>query len=159
MGSWSYEILGNDDIFDFLNNFIYICASDLTDEEYERFGEFEKFEDIPLIDRQYVIENNYDKLVKAVKDDPRMDGFIALGVFITQNGAKLTKQVKQLILNNVVDEDDQFYDLSGWETRKKHLDDFRKIISEYDGSPHEYKSTSLFETLSDHVKKLRRFKE
>jgi len=94
--------LGNDDIFDYLNNFIYICATDLTKDEYERFGEFEKFEDMPIIDRKYVIKNNYDKLVKAVKNDPRMDGFIALGVFITQNGAKLTEKVRQFILNKVV---------------------------------------------------------
>ncbi|MHA2180588.1 MAG: hypothetical protein ACXAAH_04100 [Promethearchaeota archaeon] len=155
MGSWSYCILGNDDIYDYLNAFIYTCASNLTEKEYEDFGDIEKFEDVPLKYRKYVIDKNINNLINLVKEDPRIDGYLALGVFITQNGATLTDDVKQFILENVIDEDDRFFDTSGWEQRKKHLADFREKIKNYSGEPQEYESKGLFETISNHIKKLR----
>ena len=70
MGSWSYCILGNDDIYDYLGSFVYTCASNLTEKEYEDFGDFEKFEDVPLEHRKYVIDKNLNNLVTIVKEDP-----------------------------------------------------------------------------------------
>jgi len=102
LGSWNYNILGNDDIYDYLGSFIYTCASDLTEKEYEAFGEYGKFEDLPLIDRKYIINKSIDKLRTIVKEDPRMDGFLALGVFITQNGATLTLDFSEWFRNELI---------------------------------------------------------
>ena len=101
MGSWNYTLLANDDAMDFMGSFIYTCASNLSDKEYERFGKFDDFKDLPLEDRQYIINKNFDKLLTVVKEDGRMDGYITLGVFIMENGAILSKDDKTFILKNL----------------------------------------------------------
>ena len=97
MGSWSYFILGNDDIYDYLSSFIVTCASNLTEKEYEDFGKFENFQDLPLLDRKYVIDKNLGNLVALVKEDPRMDGFLALGVIFDLKWEKMQERLLKVI--------------------------------------------------------------
>ncbi len=153
MGTWSYTILGNDDAMDFWGIFVYTCANNLNKKEYEEFGEIDNFEDIPLEDRQYIINKNFDKLLSIVKKDGSIDGYLTLGVFITENGGVLSQDDKSIILENIKDSEDKFFGGTGWSKRKKCFDEFRQKIINYDGEPQKFTHIGLFEKVLNHLER------
>lgn len=146
--TWSYTILGNSTGSKIYGAFIDIIIASLTPEEINNLSKI-------LTKDKYLkdyIEKCYDTLVSyAFKTESRL-GFQALGVFLMKHGAKMTTNLKKLVLkySKWKDECRQFNYKKDRAERKKFLFDFREKVLLYETG----KKTKVFnETVEDIAEK------
>ncbi|HDZ18495.1 MAG TPA: hypothetical protein ENH75_09405 [archaeon] len=129
--TWSYSILGNDLAMDFFYDYIKILGDYLTHDEKEQYPN-ETPEDL----QKTLIERSYEHLVDHAHKQKSRLAFIVLGDLMMSYRAKMTEDLKQLILeySDWKYEKEQLKNKKDRIERKRFLNEFRKKIKEYDGT-------------------------
>ena len=124
--------MGNEKAWDFWHDFFSLCQDHKTSEEYEKYPS-----KLPKKLRSYLIcklvERCYDEIVgMALTKNSRL-AFQVLGYFLLSYGAKMTEDVRILILKNSrwVDDRRQLKDKKDRTERRKYLFGFREEIMKY----------------------------
>ncbi|MFX1409584.1 MAG: hypothetical protein ACFFA6_04480 [Promethearchaeota archaeon] len=129
--TWSYCILGNDDAMLYLNKYVDITTKDVPHNIFKKYSQ-------GLPDELYheLIKNSYDQLFDYAYNQKSRLAFLVLGVFLMLHKAKLTEELRQIILNysDWKYEEKQLKKKEYRAERKYFLADFRKKIKEYDGT-------------------------
>ena len=130
--TWAYTITGNIKAEVFFWAFLKIIYNFLTKKEVERYDGINEF--IPYELHREIINNRcYEDLVEfASRQDSRL-AFMVLGVVIMKYGAKMTEELRELILkySDWSFERDQLENKRDRQERKKFLLDFREKIKDY----------------------------
>lgn len=129
--TWSYSILGNDLAMDFFFNYIKILSDYLTSEEKEQYPK-----ETPDYLQKILIERSYEHLIDDAHRQKSRLAFIVLGDFVMSYGAKMTEDLKQLILeySDWKYEKEQLKNKKDRVERKKFLTEFREKIKGYNGT-------------------------
>jgi hypothetical protein len=118
-------------------NIMHDCASS---EEIDKFNNLvrvkrdQNFQSKILLNfNRYLIERCYKELVSKAKEIGSRYAFQALGIFLMENGAKMTDEIRRLILENSRWRDERNKNLSRQEKikRRKDLINFQAKILEY----------------------------
>lgn len=128
MYTWSYTIMGNEKAWEFWDRFFDLCHDHLTDEEVYKYPE-----NLPNEILCILVERCYKELIGLAFLQKSRLSFQVLGYFLMSYGAKMTEDVKKLILKNSQWKDDRTFlkDKKDRLERKKYLFDFRKKILNY----------------------------
>ncbi len=149
MGWWSATVMGGDTPCDYIYDLERAAGLDSMDE------------DLKQADVKKAINKNLDKVFKAAKkmddEDDGTDyaGIMAqvLGYFIITNGAKMTDEIRQFVIDGIK-KDDWAKDDS---ERKKFMTHFKGQISRYKNAGSErgvrVAHEGLFEAMAKHIKK------
>ncbi|MFX0022513.1 MAG: hypothetical protein ACFE9S_09295 [Candidatus Hermodarchaeota archaeon] len=130
--TWSYSILGCDEAMDYFYEYTKMIRKALTQDESEKYPGGK----IPYDFKKTLIERSYERLLNyAYKQKSRL-AFIVLGENIMTYRAKMTEDLRNLILkySDWKYEKDQLENEEDRLERKHFLDDFREKIKNYDGS-------------------------
>jgi len=169
---WSYTIKGSLRAIYFYEDFEKICLDAMNDKEEQEFwrnnislqdalkirlGEEtteirNKKNKISQIMRS-LIDRCYDTLVSFVRDQNSRLAYLVLGVFLMEDGGKMTDELKEIILrySDWEYERHQFKILEEEELRKNYLFEFRKKIMEYiPGVPTSVTERTLSDVYADH---------
>jgi hypothetical protein len=129
MGAWSETIMGNDSVLDEVYEVEDICGGTVTKKS---------------------MEANMDKFIKAVKENEDNHYFLhAVGAKILETGSMLPDIIKESVVIACKDEIEE--GCGSWsepEKRKFFLNDFINLLEEYDGTPTELESESLFDKIA-----------
>ncbi len=149
MGWWAFTIMGGDTPCDYYYDYEVIAKINTDDEDRCSNAVIKA-----AINKH--LKKLYAHAKKLVKSD--RDGIAAqvLGVFIATHGAKMTKEIKEFILEGIDN------DLSDeWEDakeRKAHLDRFRRQIKRYPlkgmARGITVQNKGLFESMNDKLNEL-----
>ncbi len=149
---WSYTIKGNLRALYYHEDLLKICLDAMTDKEEKEFwnNNFtlqdalkirlgEETEEIrsKKIKRSQrmssLIGRCYDKLVHFVRNQSSRLAYMVLGVFLMEDGGKMTKELREDVLkySDWEYEKHQFKNVEERELRKKNLIEFREKVKEY----------------------------
>ena len=125
---WSYTIMGNRQAWCFWDDFFSILLSHLTSQEDVAYP-------VKLSDEiiRILIDRGYDQLLSFASRSNSHLAFQVLGVLLMQYGARMTEEMRGLILSNSKWENES-YQLQIFEDnleRKKYLLDFREKVFSY----------------------------
>lgn len=132
MDTFSYAIMGNDEAFVLYHKYSKAIIKSRSKELMEQYPD----SNIPNKVKQELIEENYEELIKLAEKQKSRLAYMVLGTYIMARGAKLTDELKKIILkysdwnyekHQIENEEDR-------KERKKHLEDFWLKIKNYDGS-------------------------
>jgi len=138
--------------YDFL--FLKFIQSFLTEKTRKSYN-FNRRICIPNSIIKSFIQKKYDELVTLVSEQKSRLAFQVFGVFLMRHGAKMTDNVKELILKHShwEDEKEQLLESKDRNERMFYLSDFSgKIKNYFEG----VKTTVPFESPDDIVQKLRK---
>ncbi|MHA1985981.1 MAG: hypothetical protein ACW98D_05010 [Promethearchaeota archaeon] len=150
--TWSYTIMGNKRAVRLDGKFFDIILGYLTDEESNFYPG--KLPDLLI---RELIRRSYEGLVIFAKSQDSRLAYQVLGVFLMRNGATMTDEVRDLILNHSKweEEEDQLINKKDREERKMFLLDYRERVKKYkDGVNTEVPIEILNEVMDKHEKGL-----
>lgn len=127
---WSYTIMGNWIALDYYDDFFYFCSSAKTNEETQRIRNQElRIKEFWKV----LIDRCYDKLIDFVENKGSRLVYLVLGFFLMEYGGRMTKEVKEKILeySQWKYEIHQFKSESEKELRKKYLSEYRDKVHNY----------------------------
>jgi len=129
--TWAYSIEGNSEASNLTCDFLKIMNSYLTPREIEKYPK-----ETPRCLWKTLIERAFEPLISHAYRQNSILAFLVLGGFLMLYRSKMTKELKQVILEHSdwKHEKDQLRNAKDREERKKFLDDFREKIKNYDGS-------------------------
>ena len=126
MSTWSYTIMGTSKAFYYDAQLFFFIHSFLNRNKRTKD---------PFPEELFVslINEKCDELLKLVVEQNSRLAYQVFGVFLMESGAKMTDEVKELILKHSrwEDEEDQLLDPQDKSERLFYLSDFRKRIEEY----------------------------
>ncbi len=148
---WSYTIMGNWRALQYCEELTRICIRSRTPEEKKFVKEMNHF--IPIDLWESLIDRSYDKLLNFVRFQHSRLAYLVLGVFIMKFGGKMTREVKEKILeySDWRFEENQFKTKEEKKLRKKYLFEFRDKIANYrSGEPILISDVSLSDVYANH---------
>ena len=148
MATWSYTIMGCSKAFFYDATFFDYIYPFLT----EGKGRNEPFPEKQFVS---IIKQKYDKLLDLVIKQKSRLAYQVFGVFLMRNGAKMTDDVRKLILKHSrwEDEEYQLIDSEDRLERLYYLSDFRERVIKY---VEGVKTQVPHETSEEVVQKLRK---
>ena len=140
MGSWSTGIMGGDLPYDFKDEIYFICDTQEFEEEPLRriLIDPEKFQE----KMDYIL-----KYIDASEED-RGEGYLVLGVMMMESGAKISDDLKEMMIMQAEEDDWARTDAS----RARVIDQFIESVKSYDNVNRiVLRTPGLFETIGEHL--------